>query len=1501
MFTKIKSLKFPVVLIALLAASYTGLAQAPANDDCANAQALVVNPNTTCTTSATGTTVNATASTAPAPTCGIVGGANDDVWYSFVATSASHIITLSNITGTSTDLQIATYSGACGSLTEVQCSSPVVTTVGGLTVGNTYYVRVYTNSAATANTANFTICITTPPPPPANDECSGAILLTANAGATCATQTAGTTVDATPSSQAAPTCSSTGINDDVWYSFVAVSTVQTVTLSSVSPTNTMSIALYSGASCTALTQINCIDGNVLTVSSLTVGTTYYVRVYTQSATIGTASTFNICVTTPPPPPANDDPCNAITLTPSTTCTYATYTNQNATASGGVPAPGCANYLGGDVWFQVTVPAGGSLLFDTQTGVITDGGMAIYSGTCNALTLIACDDDSSPNGFMPMIAVTGQTPGTTLWVRVWEYGNNNNGTFGICVTVPPPPPANDECAGAISAPVNPTLTCTSTVNGSTGGSTGSTVTAPSCSSAAAANDDVWFSFIATGATHVVTLSNVTGSTTAMALAVYSGTCASASQVACTTGNSLIVFGLTGGQTYYVRVWTTSTSTPLVASASFTLCVATPPPPPTNDNCSSAISLLVSSTNTCATQTAGTTSWATPSTVPIPTCGTAAQLNDDVWFSFVATAPYHTVSTSSASSTVYFAVYSGTCGTLTQLVCSTIANNTFSGLTVGQTYYVRVWTLSTLPTTFATFNICVSTPPPPPANDDPCNAILLTAAADGSCTYQTFTTQSATGSTIGTIPGCANYQGGDVWFKVVVPCTGSLNFDTQTGVVLDGGMALYTGTCNNLSIVSCNDNGSPNGLMPAISANNLTPGSTVYIRFWEYGNDVTGTFGICASVPFNSGLIPSGACGTQVSLCAQNPVSYTNTTNVPSTGSCGGLGSNPNPAWFTLQVTQSGEFHFTISQTNTLGNGIDVDYAMWGPFANYAAALAACPTLCSSTAVSWNYSAQPVEYLNLTNVLAGQYYVLMVTNFANQPGTITFTPGTTSLGNSGGGGTGSQGTPGPNTALTNCCTVSATASVQSVCPGSIINLSATGGVAGSTWSWLGPNCWSSTQQNPGTVMVPTQAGNYVYYVTATGPNGNVCSDTVQVHVIAAPDFGADTTRMACAGSTVNLTSLYNLTGVTNVWTLAGALVANPAAVNVSGTYMVIGSNANGCKDTAYAKVVIDTVQSVVTTTNLTCTTKGSATATPIKGIAPYQYAISTAPTVFQTSNLFSNLPVGNYVITTRDSLGCTTTNNVRIDSINTLTLSVRPDTLLCNGAGTRLTTVSNASSYVWTPATGLSSTTVQSPFALPTVTTTYTVSATLGVCTKTASVKLTVDPGLTVNAGPDVTIMSGDQVTLNATVVGTPSSIAWTPITDIVMGANTLYPNIRPTFTSGSRTYTITVVNSIGCVSRDSTVITVIPYCIKAKNAFTPNGDGINDKWEVYESYDCLKNVSVNVFNRYGSKVYESRNYANNWDGRYEGKPVPDGTYYGVINYTLITGRVVTIRTDINIIR
>ena len=66
-----------------------------------------------------------------------------------------------------------------------------------------------------------------------------------------------------------------------------------------------------------------------------------------------------------------------------------------------------------------------------------------------------------------------------------------------------------------------------------------------------------------------------------------------------------------------------------------------------------------------------------------------------------------------------------------------------------------------------------------------------------------------------------------------------------------------------------------------------------------------------------------------------------------------------------------------------------------------------------------------------------------------------------------------------------------------------------------------------------------------------------------------------------------------------------------------------------------------------------------------------------------------------------------------------------------------------------------------------------------------------------------------------------------------------------------------------------------------NTFTPNGDGINDTWEI-KYLSSYPNVMVEIFNRYGSKVFRSNGYTTPWDGRFNGGDLPLGTYYYIIS-------------------
>jgi hypothetical protein len=267
----------------------------PVNDNCTSATALTVNPDLACGSVTAGTVLGATAS-AQANAC--AGIADDDVWFSFVATAVSHRIELSNVVGSSTDMMHNVYGGTCGAIgAPLSCSDPDQSTIAGLTIGNTYFVRVYTYNGASNPTTTFNICVGTVPPPPTNDNCAGAISLTPG---NCLTSTTGYTTSATQSQAG---CTGTA-NDDVWYQFTANSTSHQV---EVTGSGDLVHQVFSG-NCGALVSLACSDPNTTLVTGLTIGNTYYVRVYGYNA--GSSENFSICVKKLGPcnTPQNEDFC-----------------------------------------------------------------------------------------------------------------------------------------------------------------------------------------------------------------------------------------------------------------------------------------------------------------------------------------------------------------------------------------------------------------------------------------------------------------------------------------------------------------------------------------------------------------------------------------------------------------------------------------------------------------------------------------------------------------------------------------------------------------------------------------------------------------------------------------------------------------------------------------------------------------------------------------------------------------------------------------------------------------------------------------------------------------------------------------------------------------------------------------------------------------------------------------------------------------------------------------
>jgi uncharacterized repeat protein (TIGR01451 family) len=139
--------------------------------------------------------------------------------------------------------------------------------------------------------------------------------------------------------------------------------------------------------------------------------------------------------------------------------------------------------------------------------------------------------------------------------------------------------------------------------------------------------------------------------------------------------------------------------------------------------------------------------------------------------------------------------------------------------------------------------------------------------------------------------------------------------------------------------------------------------------------------------------ASVCSLANSLCNSLGVPFQNTINAGSTGQAGCLITTPNQTWFYLPVSGTGTINLQIAQTSANGINSDVDYVVYGPFSSLTNA---CSQLSPNNIVSCSYSGAAVEFPIIPNAQPGQYYLLMVTNFSNQPGLITITELSNSVG-------------------------------------------------------------------------------------------------------------------------------------------------------------------------------------------------------------------------------------------------------------------------------------------------------------------------------------------------------------------------------------------------------------------------------------------------------------------------------------------------------------------------
>jgi gliding motility-associated-like protein len=548
--------------------------------------------------------------------------------------------------------------------------------------------------------------------------------------------------------------------------------------------------------------------------------------------------------------------------------------------------------------------------------------------------------------------------------------------------------------------------------------------------------------------------------------------------------------------------------------------------------------------------------------------------------------------------------------------------------------------------------------------------------------------------------------------------------------------------------------------------------------------------------NNTVLTGENCANSAPFCTGTNYNFPNSTGVPSLGGggiYGCLGSTPNPVWYYMQVANPGNIQITINQVSNGGTPIDVDFIAWGPFSSLAAG---CGSLSTSNDVDCSYSTAATEVVDIPNAQAGQFYILLMTNFNGAAGHISF----------------SQTNVGPGSGSTNCGILCSTvANNGPVCIGNTFNLTATSVTNATAYNWTGPNGYTSSSQNPTGVTPPSTAGTYPYTLVVTTPTGT-CTATTTVTVRPTPVASAGTTTtITCIQPSALLDGSSNIAGSTLTWTGPGvAGASDPANALQAGTYTITAA-LNGCSSTATIAVTSNTTVPVPSFTTpdgtvLNCIIQAvnlNGSATPAGATVSW-----TGPSGAIAGNPANVSAPGTYTLTASDpSNGCTATTNVVVTSNGAtpnISVASSPNTTIisCTDSAIVLTGSSNTPNITdgWVgPNGGI-------PGNPITVTSagqyTYQITDNGNGCQSSSTVNITLDtlaPAIQATVPNNNITCAQTSVSLTGSSTSNPVSYAWTLNGAAVSG--------NPITVTDSGLYVLVITNTAnGCTSTTSQLIT-----------------------------------------------------------------------------------------------
>jgi len=388
---------------------------------------------------------------------------------------------------------------------------------------------------------------------------------------------------------------------------------------------------------------------------------------------------------------------------------------------------------------------------------------------------------------------------------------------------------------------------------------------------------------------------------------------------------------------------------------------------------------------------------------------------------------------------------------------------------------------------------------------------------------------------------------------------------------------------------------------------------------------------------------------------------------------------------------------------------------------------------------------------------------------------------------------------------------------VCVGAVLTLSTTIGVS---WTWTGPNGFTSSTQNPSISGVTTAASG-TYSLTATDAFGCFGSTTVPVTVNPLPTPTAGSTSPVCMNQNLSLTSsggnTYSWSGPNTYTSAQQNPTINGVSMAGNGIYTVTVTDVNLCVNSTTVSVTINPLP-VVTVTGATVCANNTINLTSGGGvtyswIGPNSFSSNQQnPSITGATAAMS----GSYVVTVTDANNCSNSNTTQVTVNPLLVIAASNNGPLC--AGATLNISSNAGvSWNWSGPNGFTSTTQNGSIigATPIVSGTYTVNATdANGCPGSATTNVTVNPLPVPVPGNNGPICEG--ATLNLSGSGGPSYI-WTGPGGF--NSTLTNPSIASSTTTMSGTYTLTIIDGNNCMASATTLVQVNPLPVVTANSPT----------------------------------------------------------------------------------